>query len=334
MELLGRDVFSLILPKLFANDHAHLARVSKKMDLLIQRYRRDECRSLTCNKHGPAAFRLLFAVPLAHFRHLTSLHLNLLSASESIESLSSISSFVDATPVLPLVKTLVISQHYHFKPSTSDSESFESDAIADFDAALHMPLHLLLRRFTGLKWLEIDSMKNPRDEFVSCHKDPAVSAIFAGIEVVVVGHYRAETFSHHNYVMFRGFEYPSAVKRVLEKQEKELERTDSAQSRMRIRTVLTLYERLLNPDCEIARECYGESATLIDKQTREHKCANAYGAHPGDHPSCFIWINCYTCSMVGGYGLCFHCANSCHRGHSIMFQYVSTGAWCDCTSCQ
>jgi len=55
---------------------------------------------------------------------------------------------------------------------------------------------------------------------------------------------------------------------------------------------------------------------------------------PDDTDTCFFWNHCFTCKLTGWSGLCGACATGgCHAGHKTMFKYISTGAYCDCTTC-
>jgi len=83
-------------------------------------------------------------------------------------------------------------------------------------------------------------------------------------------------------------------------------------------------------DKALAHYTYNYDAKILlemDERLLSGKCSR-----PLDTRTCYYWNLCFTCGLNGFSGLCAHCANTCHKGHRTIFKYVSSGAYCDCST--
>jgi len=70
-----------------------------------------------------------------------------------------------------------------------------------------------------------------------------------------------------------------------------------------------------------------KSLQEMDDRLLSDKCSR-----PLDVNTCYYWNLCFTCGLIGFSGLCARCVNTCHKGHQTIFKYVSSGAYCDCST--
>jgi hypothetical protein len=149
---------------------------------------------------------------------------------------------------------------------------------------------------------------------------------FKKLEVVIGGRFSQDyDIGRTGNYMFRGFDNPRAMQRVLSLQ------NSLNDTRAVGRFYIALLQKMLG-DEEWAKYLAGEDnmiKVLSWMTGTDGRCAGQIHAQG----NCYAWFNCHDCKMHGMSGLCYHCATVCHQSHSTIFQYVSSGAYCDCAKC-
>lgn len=198
------------------------------------------------------------------------------------------------------------------------------------NSAVLLPFDWVTQALTAcpqLSWLEIDwTGQDLRSKFIAAFR--VLPERLRSLEVIIGGRYN-EYESEGGFYMFRGWKTPVALQRVLELQEGAATK-DGVKGR-RQRCYIALLQKMLGNE---------EWGKVLEKETDMVKVLNWMTGEEGRctgqiraTANCYAWFNCHDCKYNGMSGLCFHCATVCHQDHSTIFQYVSSGAYCDCTKC-
>jgi len=135
-----------------------------------------------------------------------------------------------------------------------------------------------------------------------------------------------DNYLHTQYI-------PQTIHRVIELFEQDLKVvTNEEQIFQSWVTLQYLYRKIGDiSSSEKIINLYGSKYPNLDRLRYMTERVMKSCSRPDDRDTCYFWHQCYTCKLMGFYGLCGYCVGSeCHKGHKTAFKYISSGAYCDC----
>ena len=180
-------------------------------------------------------------------------------------------------------------------------------------------LQIIANAAPVLKWLEMDFIR-PRE---ALHRAYGSHPEFMrNLDVIIAGMYG-------DYVMFRGFRDRQAVERVLLRQEQ-----NAKQKGANVQILCSFYRGILGdpnwtkilPHIPHEEHLVETLSQMMRSESDGGECSNL----PSFGQTTFLWHNVHDFNMVGRLGVCYFCAMNHHNNKSVVLQYVSSNAYCDC----